>query len=155
MSKNELHDWESNIKQLGGKNTEALLAIAQDIYDTAYARGKSQNETPEITNEDIRDAIKQGYNDGYEMAKAKFERPKCEWIDANKQIPDDCITVLIWFEYYRYGDYNCMYQTFGLGYTIDGKWSPFINGETGWRDAHIIAWQPIEPYGADMRGTEE
>ena len=83
---------------------------------------------------------------------ASVERPQGEWIDANKQIPEDCITVLIWFEYYRYGDYNCMYQTFGLGYTIDGKWSPFINGETGWRDAHIIAWQPIEPYEADMRG---
>ena len=35
---------------------------------------------PEITNDDIKIAIKQGYNDGYEMARAKFERPKGEWI---------------------------------------------------------------------------
>lgn len=96
------------------------------------------------------------YKEAIDLAiKALEERPQGEWIDANKQIPEDCITVLIWFEYYRYGDYNCMYQTFGLGYTIDGKWSPFINGETGWRDAHIIAWQPIEPYEADMRGGAE
>lgn len=35
---------------------------------------------PEITDEDIQNAIKQGYNDGYEMAKAKYERPQGEWI---------------------------------------------------------------------------
>ena len=44
---------------------------------------------PEITDEDIQNAIKQGYNDGYAMAKAKFERPQGEWEhisdDTNKQ----------------------------------------------------------------------
>lgn len=34
----------------------------------------------EITNEDIQQAIKEGFANGYEMAKAKFERPTGEWV---------------------------------------------------------------------------
>ena len=75
------------------------------------------------------------------------ERPKGEWISASERLPEDMQKVLIWFEYYRYGDFNCMYQTYGFGYVCDGKWSPFINGETGWQDYNILAWQPLpEPY---------
>lgn len=69
------------------------------------------------------------------------------WIKCSDRLPEDMQKVLVWFEYYRYGDYNCMYQTYGFGYVCDGKWSPFINGETGWQDARIIAWQELpEPY---------
>ena len=80
-------------------------------------------------------------------------RPQSEWIPVSERLPDDMQKVLIWFEYYRYGDFNCMYQTYGFGYVCDGKWSPFINGETGWQDYNIIAWQPLpEPY---QKGGEE
>lgn len=75
------------------------------------------------------------------------ERPQGEWIPVTKRLPEDMQKVLVWFEYYRYGDYNCMFPTYGFCYMCDGKWSPFINGETGWTDAHIIAWMPLpEPY---------
>ena len=75
------------------------------------------------------------------------ETRMCKWIPVSERLPDDMQRVLIWFEYYRYGDYNCMYQTYGFGYVCDGKWSPFINGKTGWQDARIIAWMPLpEPY---------
>lgn len=84
------------------------------------------------------------YEKGYKDATLKFAH---EWIDANEQIPEDMQKVLIWFEYFRYGDFNCMYQTYGFGYVCDGKWSPFINGETGWQDYRVIAWQPLpKPY---------
>lgn len=66
-----------------------------------------------------------------------------KWIPVGKRLPEDMQKVLVWFEYYRYGDYNCMYQTYGFGYVCDGKWSPFINGETGWQDARIIAWMSL------------
>ena len=76
------------------------------------------------------------------------------WIPVSERLPQDMQRVLIWFEYYRYGDFNCMYQTYGFGYVCDGKWSPFINGETGWQDYRIIAWQPLpEPYKEE--GEEE
>ncbi len=75
------------------------------------------------------------------------KRPHGEWIPVSKELPEDMQEVLVWFEYYRYGDYNCMYQTYGFCHVFDGKWSSFINGETGWQDARIIAWQPLpEPY---------
>lgn len=75
-------------------------------------------------------------------SKPYEERPH-EWIPVSERLPDDMQRVLVWFEYYRYGDYNCMYQTYGFGYVCDGEWSPFINGETGWKDARIIAWMPL------------
>ena len=75
------------------------------------------------------------------------EKPPGEWISVSEKLPEDMQRVLVWFEYYRYGNYNCMYQTYGFGYVFDGKWSPCINGETGWQDYRIIAWQPLpEPY---------
>lgn len=77
----------------------------------------------------------------------KVDSLQGEWIPVSMGLPEDMQKVLIWFEYYRYGDYNCMYPTYGFGYVCDGEWSPFINGETGWQDARIIAWQPLpEPY---------
>ena len=73
----------------------------------------------------------------------KTEQPTGKWIPVSERLPEDMQSVLIWFEYYRYGSYNCMFQTYGFGYVCDGKWSSFINGETGWRDARIIAWMPL------------
>lgn len=80
------------------------------------------------------------------VEKIRAKKPQ-GWISVSERLPEDMQRVLIWFEYYRYGDFNCMYQTYGFGYVCDGKWSPFINGETGWQDYRIIAWQPLpEPY---------
>lgn len=90
-----------------------------------------------------RDQYRKGYEDGW-MARGK---DVTQWVPADDELPEDMQRVLIWFEYYRYGDFNCMYQTYGFGYVCDGKWSPFINGETGWQDYRVIAWQPLpEPY---------
>ncbi len=41
MSKSELHDWECNIEELSGNNADKMLEIAQDIYNTAFVRGKN------------------------------------------------------------------------------------------------------------------
>ena len=65
-----------------------------------------------------------------------------KWISAD-QLPEPFKDVLVWFEYYRYGDYNCMFQTYGLGYALDDKWSDFVNHESGWHKLKIIAWQPL------------
>ena len=44
MSKSELHNWECAIEELSGDNADKMLAIAQDIYNTAFVRGKNQSE---------------------------------------------------------------------------------------------------------------
>ena len=95
-----------------------------------------------------RDQYRRGYEDGW-RARSK-DVP--QWNPVSERLPEDMQKVLIWFEYYRYGDFNCMYQTYGFGYVCDGKWSPFINGETGWQDYRVIAWMPLpESFGG---GTE-
>ena len=62
-----------------------------------------------------------------------------EWI--RDKLPDDSKDVLVWFEYFRYGDYNCLFQRYGIGNYLNETW--FINGETGWHMLRVIAWQKL------------
>ena len=69
------------------------------------------------------------------------------WIPCSERLPDDLIDVLVWFEYYRFGNYNGLYQTIGISYTNNGEWSRLVNGTSGWKELRIIAWQPLpQPY---------
>lgn len=72
------------------------------------------------------------------------------WIACKDKLPEDETEVLVWFEYFRYGEYNRLFQTIGISYMYDGKWSGFVNGESGWHELRIIAWQPLpQPYKPD------
>lgn len=73
---------------------------------------------------------------------------KQTWISVDDRLPeDDLKDVLVWFEYYRYGEYNRLFQTIGISYTDDGEWSGFVNGQSGWRNLRILAWMPLpKPY---------
>ena len=64
------------------------------------------------------------------------------WISADI-LPENDDDVLVWFEYYRYGSYNGLYRTIGVGNTFRGEWSHFVDGVSGWRDLRIIAWMPL------------
>lgn len=77
--------------------------------------------------------------------------PEPHWIPCSERLPEDYTNVLAWFEYYRYGDYNCMYQTHGIGSYASEYNSWLINGEPGWHKLQVIAWMPLpEPWkGAD------
>ena len=58
MSRSELHNWECAIESLCGDNTDKVLAIAQDIYNTAYVRGKNYvSLEKELTLNEIRAEI--------------------------------------------------------------------------------------------------
>lgn len=79
-------------------------------------------------------------------------QPEPQWIPCERNLPEDYTDVLAWFEYFRYGDYNCLYQTYGIGsYSMEyDSW--MINHETGWRKLRVIAWMPLpEPW----RGEEQ
>lgn len=66
-----------------------------------------------------------------------------KWVSPDEKQPNDGEDVLVWFEYYRYGEYNCLYQTHGIGTYFENFKSWLINGETGWRDLRVIAWMPL------------
>lgn len=69
------------------------------------------------------------------------------WIPCSERLPDEGQDVLVWFEYFRYGNYNRLFQTMGISYVYNGKWSGFVNGSSGWSQLRIIAWQPLpEPF---------
>ena len=63
------------------------------------------------------------------------------WIPVSDRLPEEAKAVLVWYEYFRYGDYNCMYQTYGIGYQFDGHWSGDISGTK----ARCIAWMELPP----------
>lgn len=72
------------------------------------------------------------------------DEKKHGWIPGTEGLPEELETVLVWFEYYRYGNFNCMYQTYGLGYVVGGKFSGIINGTSGWKKLKVIAWMPVQ-----------
>lgn len=62
------------------------------------------------------------------------------WIDAEDELPPEGELVLCCCEYFRYGDYNCMWRTVDTGYQFDGRWSG--NAAQGHK-AKVLFWRAI------------
>ena len=62
-----------------------------------------------------------------------------QWISADDHLPEEGDFVLVWYEYFRYGDYNRMWQTYGIGYQYKGFWSGDVQGER----AKCLYWMPL------------
>lgn len=45
---------------------------------------------------------------------------KCNWIPCNEKLPKNGEVVLCRYEYYRYGEYNRMFKTYGIGFQFNG-----------------------------------
>lgn len=85
-----------------------------------------------------REQYLKGYKDGMNAGG---------WIPCSERLPENDENVLVWFEYFRYGEYNKLFRTTGISHTFHGEWSGFVNGSSGWSKLRIIAWMPLpEPY---------
>ena len=90
------------------------------------------------------------------LAEKKIEQlPSAQqWISCEERLPESYTDVLVWFEYYRYGDYNRLYQMHGIGTYIKEYDSWIINHETGWRKLRVFAWMPLpEPWEGEEHGA--
>ena len=64
-----------------------------------------------------------------------------EWISVKDRLPEPMVDVLCWYEYFRFGNYNRMYQTYGIGhYFRDGFWGGEVsNGQ----QTKVLAWMAL------------
>lgn len=82
--------------------------------------------------------------------------PVVHWVLTDEKLPPEWQDVLCWYEYFRFGEYNRMYQTFGIGYQFNGNWG----GEVAQgQKAKVLAWMPLPKPpkmegGADNAGEE-
>lgn len=73
------------------------------------------------------------------------------WTLANEALPPNGENVLCWYEYFRYGEYNRMYQAFGIGYQFNGNWG----GEVAQgQKAKVLAWTPLPTPPKMKRGVK-
>ena len=96
------------------------------------------NDEPVISKNQAKEIIRKHMNDG--------------WIPVDDRLPEEGEKVLVWYEYFRYGEYNRMYETYGISWQYDGYWSGDVSGIK----AKCIAWQPLpEPYRPERSDSHD
>ena len=73
-------------------------------------------------------------------APAADVAPVVHWVLTDERLPPEGQDVLCWYEYFRFGSYNRMFQTYGIGYQYNGMWG----GEVAQgQKTRVLAWIPL------------
>lgn len=81
-----------------------------------------------------------------------FEAHKQRWIPCSERLPEDGQDVLCWYQYFRYGNYNRLWQTYGIGFQYNGNWGGEVS--TG-RDTKVLFWMPLPEPPEEVQWTRE
>ena len=73
-----------------------------------------------------------------ELTEQASHKPK--WISVEDRLPEEFVNVLCYYEYFRYGDYNCMFRTIDRGYYGYGNWGA-APGQ-GY-ESNVLFWMPL------------
>jgi len=161
MSKSELHDWECAIEKLCGDNADKMLDIAQDIYNTAFVRGKNHMTWEQEHCEDLvsRQAVfdmattiqTDDYSGNETMEVVDVDdikalpsvTPTTKWIPVSERLPEENKDVLIDI---KEGEEH----TFFVTRLVDVTYWIHLG-----RDVNVVAWMPLpEPYKVEMEEKE-
>lgn len=94
----------------------------------------------EILNPEHREAYNglDEVNEACRMGMEALERTR--WIPCSERLPENGQDVLCWYQYFRYGNYNRLWQTYGIGFQYNGNWGGEVS--TG-RDTKVLFWMPL------------
>lgn len=88
-------------------------------------------------------------NEACRMGMEALERTR--WIPCSERLPEDGQDVLCWYQYFRYGNYNRLWQTYGIGFQYNGNWGGEVS--TG-RDTKVLFWMPLPEPPEEVQGNE-
>ena len=67
---------------------------------------------------------------------------KPRWFDVNERLPETDEEVLVWYEYFRYGKYNCMWKTYGIACYF-AKHERWIGEDLNGSQVKVLYWTPL------------
>lgn len=116
-------------------------------YYTGTAEGPEIIKIEDITADELRAWMKR-MEEGIQLY------PDNSWTKVEDGLPDEFEEVLCYYEYYRYGDYNCMYRTYGVGYMSKLDDEIFWNGDVSGHKLRVIAWKRFGRYPEEIPNKE-
>lgn len=111
----QLREYSAELDKLCSPSDSYLVKRAADTIEELSAKVAQQNM----------EKSSQYYNGG--------------WIPVDERLPTRGEKVLVWYEYYRYGNLNGMFQTYGIGFWSGENWGGDVSGTK----ARCIAWRPL------------